>query len=243
VHPDIFIHGGWRGVAGKHRDAPFQVVDNLPCTIDSVALALKCGCRQWIGLGSQAEYGNPNQRIDESAATHPLTLYGKAKLAAGIAALGLCEASGIFGSWIRIFSLYGGGGYSAWVLPYAIRHFLDGTSPALTQCSQRWDFLHARDAAEAILAVAREGVPGVFNLGSGSAPPLRDTVEIVRNLIGPECPPANYGAIPYSENQVMHLEADIGKIQTSTSWNPRIPLREGLEQLLADLLSMHPPKK
>ena len=38
---------------------------NLPFTLSSVELASKVGCFHWIGLGSQAEYGNHCQAIDE----------------------------------------------------------------------------------------------------------------------------------------------------------------------------------
>ena len=72
--PMSFIHCAWRGVFGEERNAYYQVSENVPLTIDSVRLAAACGCSQWIGLGSQAEYGNPNRAIDESASTRPTTI-------------------------------------------------------------------------------------------------------------------------------------------------------------------------
>ena len=80
--PDVFIHCAWRGVGGPERNEEFQIKENIPFTLASVDLAAATGCRQWVGLGSQAEYGNVNRILDERAPTQPTTLYGQAKLAA-----------------------------------------------------------------------------------------------------------------------------------------------------------------
>jgi nucleoside-diphosphate-sugar epimerase len=64
IPTNIFIHAAWRGVAGNDRNEAFQILDNIPLTIHSVELAHKLGCEQWIGLGSQAEYGNLNKLLN-----------------------------------------------------------------------------------------------------------------------------------------------------------------------------------
>lgn len=230
--PDVFVHCSWRGVAGSQRNEGFQFTDNIPLTIDSVNLAALVGCRQWIGLGSQAEYGNQNQRLSEDAVTRPTTLYGKAKLAAGITALGLCESHKVTGTWLRIFSTYGPGDSANWFLPYVTQEFLAGRSPKLTECEQLWDYLYVEDFARAVLAVAESNAPGVFNLGSGEAKPLKNYVELVRKEL--QCPlQPNYGAIPYRPDQVMHLEADTSRIQAITGWRPQVGIKDGLRAFVA----------
>ena len=225
--PDAFIHCAWQGVGGQDRNAAFQVKDNLVLTLDTVDLAAALGCRQWVGLGSQAEYGNQNRRLDEQAPTLPTTLYGKAKLAAGIAALALCEARGIAGAWLRVFSTYGPGDAPNWFTPYLIQEFLAGRKPALTACGQQWDFLYVADAARAVSAVIDSAAQGVFNLGSGAVRPLRDHVEAIRQALGSDLVP-DYGAVPYRPDQVMHLEAAIGKLTAQTGWQPRTALAAGI---------------
>ena len=167
--PNIFIHCAWRGVLGGARNEAFQITENIPLTIKSVELAHASGCRQWIGLGSQAEYGNANRRLDESAPTLPTTAYGRGKLAAGIAALGLAESLGLRGAWLRIFSTYGPGDAPQWLIQHVIREFLADRTPQLTRCEQLWDYLYVADAARAIVSVANGETAGVFNLGSGRA--------------------------------------------------------------------------
>ncbi|MGB8853809.1 MAG: NAD(P)-dependent oxidoreductase [Pirellulales bacterium] len=230
--PDAFVHCAWRGVSGADRNEKFQVQDNLAMTLTTVDLAATVGCQQWIGLGSQAEYGNLNRRIDENDSPRPTTLYGKAKLAAGIASLALCQAHGMLGTWLRVFSTYGPGDSPRWFLPYVIREFLAGRPPELTKCEQRWDYLYVDDAARAVTEVVETSAHGVFNLGSGSSRPLRDYVDAIVRELGCVTKPA-YGAVPYRTDQVMHLEADISRLSTAVGWIPTTMLNDGIRATVA----------
>lgn len=228
--PKILIHLAWhwRDATGQDSQGIYQVTDNLPLTIDSVKLAQAVGCTHWIGIGSREEYGNVNRKVDESCSTIPATVYGQAKLSACWAALSLCQAYGMCGSWLRTFGVYGGHDEPSRLIPYLIKEMCLGNIPKLTKCEQIWDYLHVDDAARGILSVANAQVPGIFNLGSGMAVPLKIVVETIRDLVNPQIQP-EYGAINYSPGQVMNSLADITKITTLTGWQPRISLQEGLK--------------
>jgi UDP-glucose 4-epimerase len=227
--PEVFIHCAWRGVLGQERNAEYQVTENIPLTLDSVKLSSECGCRQWIGLGSQAEYGNPNHILTETTPLQPTTCYGKAKLAAGIASLALCNALGLIGTWLRVFSTYGPGDHPQWFVPYVIREFLAGRAPELTPCEQYWDYLFVQDAARAIISVTESRPQGVFNLGSGYACSLKRIVESIRAELGTALQ-AKYGAVSYRPDQVMHLQADITRLAQVCGWHPEVSLEEGLRR-------------
>ena len=230
--PEVFVHCAWHGVGGNERDETFQIADNVPMIRDAVELAAAVGCRQWIGFGSQAEYGNQNCRMSEDSPLRPTTLYGKAKLAAGISSLALCEARGMTGTWLRVFSTYGPYDGPQWLIPYTIQEFLAGRAPKLTRCEQSWDYLYVRDAASAVVSVAATRAPGVFNLGSGSAEPLKKIIETIRGELAVSIEPA-YGAIPYRTDQIMHLEADISRLSAATGWSPKTSLTEGIRATIA----------
>jgi nucleoside-diphosphate-sugar epimerase len=230
--PATVIHCAWRGVGGRERNEEFQLRDNMSLTLRSVSLASAVGCRQWIGLGSQAEYGNQNKRLSETAPLQPTTRYGEAKKLAGMEALDRCRSNGIAGAWLRVFSTYGPDDSPEWFIPYVIRELLAGRAPKLTLCEQMWDYLYVDDAARAIAAVADGATAGVFNLGSGSARPLRDYVEAAREEIGTDVSPL-YGAVPYRPDQVMHLEADISRLVAATTWKPRIDITEGMRETVS----------
>lgn len=226
--PNVFIHCAWRGVGGDERNEDFQIVDNIPLTLDSVKFAKVAGCKQWIGLGSQAEYGNQNRVLDEGAPLLPTTIYGRAKLSAGIAALALCDTYGITGTWMRVFSTYGPGDAPYWFIPYVLEEFMANRVPKLTGCEQLWDYLHVSDAARAIVAVASNGAGGIFNLGSGTALQLKEYIELMRISVRSNLSP-EYGAIPYRNDQVMHLQADIRKLEKEVGWHPIIQFGEGID--------------
>ena len=230
--PAVFIHCAWRGVGGQERNAEFQLTENIPFTLASVELAAAAGCRQWIGLGSQAEYGNANRILDENAPAQPTTLYGKAKLAAGGEALALCAQKNLAGAWLRVFSTYGPGDHPRWMIPQVIREFLAGRAPQVTRCEQQWDYLFVADAARAIADVADGKISGVFNLGSGEAWPLKKIIENIRAELQAPVQPA-YGAIPYRPDQVMHLQADITKLRAATGWQPQVSLENGISETVA----------
>ena len=195
-------------------------------------LATACGCRQWIGLGSQAEYGNANRILDETAPLLPTTLYGKAKLAAGNEALSRCHTAEMAGAWLRVFSTYGPGDHPHWMIPHVIREFLQGRAPQVTRCEQQWDYIFVADAARAIVSVADGKTSGVFNLGSGQAWPLKKILETIRAELKTPVQPA-YGAIPYRPDQVMHLQADISRLHAATGWTPQVGLEDGIRRTVA----------
>ena len=229
--PDIFIHCAWMGVGGADRNEVYQIRNNLLLTMDSVELAYKTNCKHWIGLGSQAEYGNQNKILAEDAITIPTTLYGKAKLSSGITALGMCDAYKIKGTWARVFSTYGPGDSSKWFIPYIVGEFKENRTPQLTKCEQIWDYLYVEDAANAIYAIAKESCQGVYNLGSGDGLKLKYVVELIKTELKSQLTP-NYGAIDYRDDQVMHLQANISKLQKNAKWQPKISIEEGIKNVI-----------
>jgi len=48
-----------------------------------------------------------------------------------------------------------------------------------------------------------------------------------------------YGAVPYREDQIMHLEADIEKISNQIDWMPMVGIDDGLEKTINWWKSTH----
>ena len=229
--PDTVIHLAWKGVINNDRNDPSQT-DNIAPSLALVKMAQRIGVKNWLGLGSQAEYGPQPRAVDETTPTAPTTLYGAAKLRVCVAAQRLCEIYGLRFGWLRLFSSYGPGDHPNWMIPYLIEKLLNGERPSLTAGGQLWDYIYVADAAEAIAAVARTpGASGVFNLGSGRAESLRKIVENIRDRIDPRLP-LGFGEIPYRPDQVMRLEADISRLRAATGWAPRTPLSTGLARTI-----------
>jgi UDP-glucose 4-epimerase len=230
--PQAVIHMAWAGVAGDSRNHVGQA-DNISATLRLADLAQQWGVEHFIGAGSQAEYGVMRSVCHEGDATFPTTLYGHAKLATGQMLQTFCQQKDMRCAWLRIFSTYGAQDHDSWMIPTLIKHLLSGDCPPLTKGEQLWDFLHARDAASAFVAVLfHEVAQGVFNLGSGYAPPLAETIKIIRDAIDPDLT-LGFGQVPYRPDQVMHLQADITRLKQLTNWSPIVSLQDGLKETVA----------
>lgn len=236
--PDTIVHLAWWGVGGKFRNDPRQV-SNINATTSFVQLAQWAGARNWIGLGSQAEYGpNVTQPVTENATPQPTSLYGITKLSAGLLAKHFYSTAGLRFAWVRLFAAYGPRDESDWLIPYVIRTLLANTRPALSLGEQRWDYLYIDDAVDGLIKIIDESAAsGAFNLGSGCSPTIARVAEMIRDIIDPSLP-LGLGDIPYSPNQIMHLQADVSRLR-SLGWEPKISLVEGLHRTI-DWLKRNP---
>ena len=231
--PQVIIHAAWSGVANTDRNDPRQA-ENVAAAARLAALSAELGADGFVGLGSQSEYGVVNGPVDETAPTHPTTLYGMSKLAAHQLCGAICAQSGLRYSWVRVFSIYGPGANKGWLFPSVLSAFRNGERPILTRCEQKWDSLYGDDAASAIVAVAvTDKADGVFNLGSGQAPPLKEQVELLRDIAAPGAA-LGFGELPFRKDQIMHLQADVTRLRKATGWTPRWSLREGLAETVRD---------
>lgn len=229
---DFFFHCAWSGVGKNERNLCSQITYNLELTTDTVILADKLKCKKWIGIGSQAEYGVPNEKATENATPiNPVTIYGKLKVASYWAASGLCQHFEIPMLWCRVFSLYGRHDHLNNLIPYVIQECFRESSPALTNCEQEWDYLHVNDGAKAIIQLAMSNARGIFNIGSGKTIKLRKVVEYIKKNINSNVI-IGYGVKSYSSDQILFLKADIKKLKDSINWEPEIEIKQGLSDLI-----------
>ena len=225
--PDIIIHSAWEGVGGTARAGDIQL-DNIRTTVALLDAGIAACARRFIGIGSQAEYGRHDRRIDESAATEPFLLYGAAKLSAFHLTRQRATEAGIGFAWLRLFSPYGPGDNPNWLIPSVAAQILAGQAPRTSLGTQKWDYLHIVDTARGVLAAAlTDSAQGVFNLSSGHAVTVRSIVERIRDLACPRLE-LRFGDIPFGPNQIMHLEGDCNRLTAATGWSPTIAIEDGL---------------
>ena len=229
--PDIVIHSAWEGVGGALRSSDIQL-DNVRTAVRLCDAAIAAGARKFVGIGSQAEYGRYDRRIVETDLPQPTMIYGAAKLAANHLTAARCREAGIQFAWLRLFAAYGPGDNSNWLIPSTAASLVRGTVPQCSPGTQKWDYLHIDDVADGILAAATaDEATGVFNLSSGDPVAVRTIVETLRDIAAPGVEPA-FGAIPFGPDQIMHLEGDNRRLREATGWSVKVPLTEGLRQVV-----------
>lgn len=225
---DVFMHLAWNKTTGNGRDNVDSQLQNIQYTLDAVRLAKRCGCKVFIGAGSQAEYGIQKVPLTPELPVNPESGYGIAKYTAGKLAGLLCKQLGIRFNWMRILSVYGPNDGENTLISYVIRELKAGRSPELTKCEQTWDYLNCNDAAKAFLAVAEKGVDGkTYPLGSGKGRKLSEYLEKIRSVINPSVQ-LGFGKKEYYPHQPMCLVADISELIADTGWKPEIDFLEWL---------------
>jgi UDP-glucose 4-epimerase len=102
--------------------------------------------------------------------------------------------------------------------------------------SVRRDFVFARDAAEAIVAAARDAAPGTYNIGSGTATPLHELLDLIRAVSGRDF---EIERLPPRRVDVPVTMLDGTELEAATGWRPATPLVRGLS-LTWDWFQAHP---
>ena len=229
---DAFIHLSWEKTFGASRDDAEVQTRNIQYTLDAVHLAHRCGCKVFVGAGSQAEYGVQGVDLTPDLPVKPESGYGIAKYAAGKLSAMLCKSLGMRQNWVRILSVYGPNDGENTLISYVIRELKAGRSPELTKCEQIWDYLYADDAGDAILAIAEKGVDGkTYPLGSGIGRKLSYYIEDIHQAINPSVE-VKFGAKAYYPHQPMHLVADVSDLTEDTGWKSQISFLRGLEHII-----------
>ncbi len=226
---DAFIHLSWEKTFGASRDDAEVQSRNIQYTLDACHLAHRCGCKVFVGAGSQAEYGVQDVVLTSDLPVKPESGYGIAKYAAGKLSAMLCKSLGMRQNWVRILSVYGPNDGENTLISYVIRELKAGRSPELTKCEQIWDYLYADDAGDAILAIAEKGIDGKpYPLGSGKGRKLSEYIEDIRQFVNPEID-VKYGTKDYYPHQPMYLVADISELSRDTKWVPSVLYVESLD--------------
>jgi len=233
---DAFYHFAWDVSHDNGRDNGRNIVDtqqaNIGYTLDAVKFAHKLGCRKFVGIGSQAEYGRVSGSITTDTRIAPENAYGISKYAAGKLSSILAEQLCMGFVWTRIFAVYGIHDPPSTMIMYCIDSLLKGKKPALTKCEQQWDYLNTRDAAAALYLLGEKGRnQAIYNIGSGVSRPLSQYVYAIRDAIDPALP-LGIGEREYAPKQVMHLCADIADLKADTGFEPSVPFEDGIKEVI-----------
>ncbi len=220
------------GTVGLGRNDMDTQILNIQYTIDAVRIASELQASVFIGAGSQAEYGRYDGPLHSSTPCVPENGYGMAKLCAGQMSREECRKLGIVHIWPRILSVYGPHDGASSMIISTIQKLLNSEKPSFTAGEQIWDYLYAEDAAAALYKMALYGKDGeTYPLGSGQKRLLRDYIIILRDIIDPDLP-LGIGDLPYSEKQIMHLEADISRLKADTGFAPETDFQTGIRKTI-----------
>lgn len=229
---DVFFHLGWGKTSPEERNNIVLQMKNVEYSCEAVKLAYRCGCHTFIGTGSQAEYGRHDEVLAPNTLCTPENAYGVMKLCSCHSTRILCRDYGIRHIWTRILSAYGTYDGMRTMLTSMIMKGLEGEKLEFSSGEQIWDFLYFDDLANALYLLAKKGKDGViYPISSGKARPLKEFIHILCEKLG-RLEDMELGKIPYADSQIMHLEADISRLQEDTGWEPQVEFEDGIERVI-----------
>ena len=206
--PFIAYHLAWNGVVAADRVIWQKQVTNLPMQQELLDVIKEAGCKKYVGIGSQAEYGDFENKIDESYPTDPKNAYAAAKIAALDIMRAFCEINNIEWYWFRLFPVFGPYEADIWLIPSLIKNIFTKKYMDLTPGEQKLSYLYVGECAKALAAaIDAEGHSGIYNICSDNPIQLKNLVTSIRNRIDPNFK-LNFGALPYRYGQCMYMEGD-----------------------------------
>lgn len=211
--PDVIVHCAWIGVSVRSRDDINTQLLNLKLIGELLEIAKICKIKKIVGLGSQAEYGEIDQVVDENYPVKPNSAYGMAKLASYEIIKHYCSNHNIKWYWLRLFSFFGENEPESWLIPSIVGKALKGSAIDTTLGEQQYAYLYVKDLAVAICKLVDSDIdPGLFVISAHSTIKIKDLIGKIRDMVNPECE-VNFGAIPYRVNQSMLIKGDSAKFE------------------------------
>jgi UDP-glucose 4-epimerase len=229
IEPRIVIHlaGAVRGDRALSAVQPTFAV-NLAATVELLEAATEVGVGRLVASGSLLE-----EPASGDAGAVPPSPYGASRWASSMYARMFHLLFKTPATILRPSYAYGPGQDRGKLLPHVITSSLRGDAPELASGDRRIDFVYAEDVGRAYLAAAvAPGVEGAtFDIGCGELTPVRDVVDTLVELMGPDAPRPVYGAVekrPFEQEIVVDTEP----ARVRLGWTATTGLREGLRRTL-----------
>lgn len=229
---DTIYNMAWIGVNAKDRNNAHLQLSNVQCNLEVAEYAKRNKINRLIVPGSAAQYACSGRVIDGTGEPAPSDLYSAAKVATYYYLNTYCSLNGIELIWSLVTSIYGTGRDDNNLLSYVIKSFLNGEKPSTTKLEQKWDYLHVEDLMVALYLIGKKGKCGkIYPIGSGESRPMREYVEIIRDIINPSLS-IGIGEIPYKNNKIDNQVFDISSLKKDTGFTPSITFSEGIQEVI-----------
>ena len=228
---DAFYQFAWDGL---NREALLDYktqVDNITWILKSIEAASELNCRKYIGAGSYTQMELFYQR-GRFFTDDRHKFYRVAQMACETMGRAVAKEKGIQFIWPILINVYGEGETAPRLVNNMIRNLLAGRHQAFSQGNQMYDFLHIEDAAKAFCLIGERGTEeSQYIIGSGLARPLRDYLNIIRDIVAPEMQ-LGLGELEFRGLEMTAEMLDISSLVRDTGFTPAVTFESGIRRTL-----------
>ncbi len=218
INPEYAFHLAGYGVNSEDNDAANAIIVNVLGGANIVKALVGTDCKKLVNIGSSAEYGNREDKFDETL--RPSGIYGSSKAAATIIMHQIARCSGLGIVTLRPFNIYGEWDEPHKLFCYVILNLLQGKDIYLTPCEQERDYVYAGDVVNAMLMAAESELSdNIMDISTGNPKKLKYYVDLITEASGRKCN-INYGAYDYRENEVFKHVGNAEKTKELWGWSP-----------------------
>jgi nucleoside-diphosphate-sugar epimerase len=229
---DAVIHeAAMAGLMRSWTDLELYASCNILGTNRLIEAALRNGIGRFVLASTSSVYGTEAVG-DEDSRLEPSSPYGITKLAAEKLVLAHAASSGLPGTIIRYFSIYGPRQRPDMAYHRFIEAMFDGQPiTVFGDGEQTRSNTYIDDAvAGTLLALERGVVGGIYNIGGGRTVSLNDAIGLIAGHLGVEPRIQREPARPGDQR---HTSADIGRARAVLGYAPTIEPAEGLRRQVA----------
>ena len=229
---DAVIHeAAMAGLMRSWTDLELYASCNILATNRLIEAALRAGIGRFVLASTSSVYGTEAVG-DEDTRLEPSSPYGITKLAAEKLVLAHAASSGLPGTIIRYFSIYGPRQRPDMAYHRFIEAMLDDQPiTVFGDGEQTRSNTYIDDAVRGtMLALERGAVRGIYNIGGGRTVSLNDAIGLIAGHLGVEPRIVREPARPGDQR---HTSADIGRARTALGYAPRVEPDEGLGRQVA----------
>lgn len=216
-------------------DPVYDLRTNTESTLHLLTFALKTGCRRFLYASSMSVYGDqPDEPVQETALTAPLSFYGVGKLASEHY-LRLYEQYGVGSTCLRLFNVYGPGQNMANLRQGMVSIFMammlkDGHIHVKGSPNRYRDFVYIDDVVTAFLACLdqEESIGKAVNVGGSGKVIVGDLVDKLCRLSDR---PVTVEYSGCTAGDMLGIHADNALAARYLDYEPSVPLDEGLKRM------------
>ncbi len=218
------------GVRDSLEDPWVYLETNATGTLNLLELCKKEGIGKFLLASTSSIYGNnaPLPTPETAESNKPLQAYAASKGAAEVMAHAYHYLYGIDVSVVRYFTVYGPAGRPDMVMFRFIKWIAQEMPVHLNGSGeQSRGFTYVEDIARGTIAALEPVGYEIINLGGHEVISINELIAILENLIGKQ---ADIKYHPQHPADMMTNHADVNKARDLLKWNPKVPLREGIEK-------------